>query len=254
MMPGLYGSTFQKDVAIFQEIFTSPNFKPDYLKIYPLALVKNTKLYKLYQQGKFKPYTEKELTKLLIEIKKNLPRWVRVERIIRDITAIDIVAGSKTLNLREVVVKEMAKNGWKCQCVRCREVGDNYDAEEKIYLFRQNYEASGGKEIFLSFENKTRTKLFALLRLRLPKVSCIRSTLIRDLHTYGQMAQLVGGLPSYNSTQHKGLGKKLLAQAEKIAKNAGYKNITVISGVGVRPYYRKIGYKLKETYMIKTLS
>ena len=257
MMPGLYGSTFQKDVAMFQEIFTNPDFQPDYLKIYPLALIKNTKLYKLYQQGKFIPYSEKELIKLLVEIKKVIPRWVRVERVIRDIPPADIVAGSKTLNLREVVVKEMVKNCQRCQCVRCREVGSSYDAKEKIYLFRENYKASGGQEIFLSFENKARTKLFALLRLRLPvpKEPSSFQPLVRDLHTYGQMAQLVRGLPSYNSVQpqHKGLGKKLLAEAEKIVRSAGYKNITVISGVGVRGYYRKLGYKLKDTYMIKPL-
>ena len=274
MMPGLYGSTFKKDAAMFQEIFTNADFQPDYLKIYPLALIKNTKLYKLYQQGKFIPYSEKELIKLLVEIKKTLPRWVRVERIIRDIPASDIVAGSKTLNLREVVVKEMAKNGQRCQCVRCREVGSSYDAKEKIYLFREDYSAptdakaladkSGGQEIFLSFENKEKTKLFALLRLRLPvpkepssffpkKELGSLQPLVRDLHTYGQMAQLVRGQTSYSS-QHKGLGKKLLAEAEKIAKNFGYKSIAVISGVGVRGYYRKLGYKLKSTYMVKTLS
>jgi len=256
MMPGLYGSSFKKDVKMFKEIFSNPDFKPDYLKIYPLALVKNTKLYKLYQQGKFKPYTEKKLTRLLIEIKKTLPKWVRVERIIRDIPAQDIISGSKTLNLREVVQKEMAKKGYKCQCVRCREVGSDYDAKEKVCLFRENYEASGGKEMFLSFENTPKTKLYALLRLRFPvcKETSSLQAFVRDLHTYGQMARIAyRGSSPVNSAQHRGLGKKLMAEAEKIAKSAGYKSIAVISGVGVRPYYRKLGYKLKDTYMVKTL-
>jgi len=256
MMPGLYGSSFKKDIKMFKEIFTNPDFKPDYLKIYPLALIKNTKLYKLYQQGKFKPYSEKELIKLLIEIKKQIPCWCRVERIIRDIPAQDIISGSKTLNLREVVQKEMAKKGYKCQCVRCREVGNDYDAKEKVCLFRENYEASGGKEMFLSFENTPKTKLYALLRLRFPvcKETSSLQAFVRDLHTYGQMARIAyRGSSPVNSAQHRGLGKKLMAEAEKIAKSAGYKSIAVISGVGVRPYYRKLGYKLKDTYMVKTL-
>lgn len=264
MMPGLFGSNFEKDIQMFREIFTNPDFKPDYLKIYPLALVKNTKLCRFYQQGKFKPYSEKQLIKLLIEIKKTLPKWVRVERVIRDIPPANIVAGSKTLNLREVVIKEMAKSGLACQCVRCREVSADYNAQEKLYLFREEYKASGGqpasaltgfgeaREIFLSFENKQQTKLFALLRLRLADTA-----IIRDLHTYGQMARITyrGSSPvNLENAQHKGLGKKLLAEAEKTAKSAGYKNIAIISGVGVRPYYRKLGYKLKNTYMVKTFT
>ena len=97
MMPGLYGSTLKKDSAMFQEIFTNPDFKPDYLKIYPLALVRNTKLYNLYKQKKFKPYTEKQLITLLIAIKKLIPCWVRVERIIRDIPPADIVEGGSSI-------------------------------------------------------------------------------------------------------------------------------------------------------------
>jgi elongator complex protein 3 len=271
MMPGLYGSNVKKDLAVFKEIFTNPDFKPDYLKIYPLALVKNTKLYNLYQQGKFKPYSEKELTKLLVEIKKLIPRWIRVERVIRDIPSGDIVeGGSKILNLRQTALVEMAKQGIACQCVRCREVKDNYDAKEKLYLFKEIYEASGGQEIFLSFENKPRTKLYALLRLRLPKSATNKlplvlptlkdSAIIRELHTYGQMAQ-INSLKNNKSAQHKGLGKKLLQEAEKITKESNYKktraeqrrSIAVISAIGARPYYRKLAYKLQNTYMLKNL-
>ena len=278
MMPGLYGSTPKKDLAIFKEIFTNPDFKPDYLKIYPLALVKNTKLYNLYKQGKFKPYTKKQLIKLIIEIKKVLPCYVRVERIIRDIPPTDIVeGGSNLLNMREVVAKEMTKQGLTCQCVRCREVGANYDAKEKLYLFQQEYEASSGKpafakastdaktladksagrEMFLSFENKARTKLYALLRLRITSTMAI----VRELHVYGQMAQIRGAQGSANA-QHTGIGKKLMAQAEKIVYAERSRStcaersrsIAVISGVGVRGYYRKLGYKLQNTYMVKKLN
>ncbi|MDD5738890.1 MAG: tRNA uridine(34) 5-carboxymethylaminomethyl modification radical SAM/GNAT enzyme Elp3 [Candidatus Pacebacteria bacterium] len=278
MMPGLYGSTPKKDLAMFQEIFTNPNFKPDYLKIYPLALVKNTKLYNLYKQKKFKPYTKNQLIKLIVEIKKIIPCWVRVERIIRDIPPTDIVeGGSNILNMREIVAKEMANMNLACKCVRCREVGANYESKERIYLFKQEYEASGGKpasalsgygvarEIFLSFENKNKTKLFGLLRLRITD----KTAIVRELHVYGQMAQISRPQGSANLSQHKGLGKKLLAQAEKIVyaeqfnkahckrsrstKQNRFSQIAVISGVGVRPYYRKLGYKLQNTYMVKKL-
>ncbi len=259
MMPGLYGSTLKKDLAMFQEIFTNPDFKPDYLKIYPLALVKNTKLYNLYKQGKFKPYTKKQLLNLLIAIKKIIPFYVRVERIIRDIPPADIVeGGSNILNMREVVQKEMAKKGFTCKCVRCREVGSGYDVKEKLYLFKKEYEASSGKETFLSFENKTRTKLYGLLRLRLPAPKELGSlqlplvAMVRELHVYGQMAQ-IGGPQGSSNIQHSGLGKKLMIEAEKIARQNECKNIAVISGVGVRGYYRKLGYKLQNTYMVKKL-
>ncbi|PIU14684.1 tRNA uridine(34) 5-carboxymethylaminomethyl modification radical SAM/GNAT enzyme Elp3 [bacterium (Candidatus Gribaldobacteria) CG08_land_8_20_14_0_20_39_15] len=169
IMPDLYGSNLKKDAAMFCELFENPDFKPDYLKIYPLALIKNTALHRLYQAKKYKPYTRKELLRLLIEIKKHIPYWCRVERIIRDIPSTDIIeGGSKVLNLREIVQKEMQKRGLRCRCVRCREVKKNYNPKERIKLFREDYEASNSKEVFLSFENQSRSKIYALLRLRLP--------------------------------------------------------------------------------------
>ena len=267
VMPNLYGSTLQKDIAMFKELFNNPYFKPDYLKIYPLALVKNTKLYSLYLQKEYKPYSRKQLLKLLVLAKKYIPRWCRVERVIRDIPSSNIVeGGASVLNLRESALAELKKQGSACQCIRCREVGNNFNPQEKIFLFRESYKASGGQEIFLSFENKQQTKLYALLRLRLgaklmPNTSltppAIRgAALIRDLHTYGQMARINNpqGVVISQEAQHKGLGKKLLAEAEKISKSAGYKKIAVISSVGVRNYYRKLGYRLQNTYMAKTLA
>lgn len=242
IMPNLYKSSFKKDVEMFKELFTNQDFQPDLLKIYPLALVKESLLYKLYEKKKFKLYNKDELVKLLVEIKKHIPYYVRIERIIRDIPSEYIVKGGvKTSNLRELVQKKV-----KCKCIRCREIkGTN--TKEKLHLFRQDYNASDSKEMFLSFENKDRTHLYSLLRLRILKDSAI----IREVHTYGQMVPLT---EKRKAPQHKGLGKKLIKEAEKIAKKEFNKNkMLIISGIGVRPYYRKLGYKLKDTYMAKKL-
>jgi len=254
IMPNLLGSDFAKDLKMFKELFSNPCFKPDLLKIYPLALVKEAPLYRLYLKKKFKPYSENKIIKLLAEIKKQIPDYVRIERIIRDIPADYIVEGGvKTSNLREQVQRQV-----KCKCIRCRQVGEDYDKREKPYLHRENYEASEGQEIFLSFENKSKTKLYALLRLRIAEVGPLRVlAMVRELHTYGRMVPLgKKALEELNNSaaQHKGLGKKLMAEAEKIAqKEFGAKKISVIAGVGVRGYYRKLGYRLENTYMVKKI-
>jgi elongator complex protein 3 (tRNA carboxymethyluridine synthase) len=253
IMPNLPGSSFKRDVEMFKELFSNPDFQPDLLKIYPLGLVKESVLYNWYKKNKYKPYSKQKLIKLLKEIKKHIPYYVRIERVIRDIPSADIVAGGvKMSNLREIVQKEV-----DCKCIRCREVKENYDAKEKLYLFGQEYEASGGKEIFLSFENKERTKLYALLRLRaIYEDGICRHAIVREIHTYGQMAQIQKTYrvrDSIRFAQHKGLGKKLMAEAENISRGFGAKKIAVIAGIGVRPYYRKLGYKLENTYMVKKL-
>lgn len=257
MMPNLLGSNFKKDVKMFEQLFSNPDFQPDLLKIYPLALVKQSALYKVYKKNKFRPYSKDKLIKLLIEIKKQIPYQCRIQRIIRDIPSKYIVqGGTKTSNLRETVQKEMRKKGLKCKCIRCREIKKEYNSKEKIYLFRKDYDASKGKEIFLSFENKERDKLYALLRLRISADKSYLPVLdgvgiIREIHTYGQMTP-VGNKPL--SSQHRGLGKKLMEKAEQIAKKEfNLSKMAVISGIGVRGYYKKLGYKLKDTYMIKRI-
>ncbi len=262
VMPDLPGSNFKKDIEMFKEIFSNPDFQPDLLKIYPVALIKETPLYQWYKEGKYKPYSQKQLTSLLIEIKKKIPPYCRIQRIIRDIPAKNIVeGGTRVSNLRELAQKEMKKKGLKCKCIRCREVRKNYNPKEKLYLFRINYKASQGKEIFLSFESKDKKRLYALLRLRIPSQTLAKnkhflssldnSAIIREIHTYGQT------LPTGKqdiSPQHKGLGKKLIREAEKIAKKEfKTKKMAVISGVGVRRYFSILEYKLENTYMIKTL-
>ncbi|MBI2042010.1 MAG: tRNA uridine(34) 5-carboxymethylaminomethyl modification radical SAM/GNAT enzyme Elp3 [Candidatus Nealsonbacteria bacterium] len=247
MMPNLPGSTPSRDLKMFKELFSDSRFKPDLLKIYPCALIKKSPLYKLWQKKLYKPYTEKQLVILIKSIKKIIPCYVRIQRITRDIPSHSIVAGpAKISNLRQVVTGN-------CKCIRCREVKGNYDPNEKLHMFRENYDASGGKEIFLSFENKNRTKLHSLLRLR---INTDNIAIIREIHTYGQSLEVrppskSGGGRTSTSPQHKGLGRKLVNEAEEIAKKSASRRIAVISGVGVRGYWRTLGYKLENTYMVK---
>ena len=259
MMPNLPGSNLRKDLITFKEIFENGNYKPDWLKIYPCLVCKGAELYEIWKEGRYKPYSDEELTELLIKIKKNLPCWARVARLFRDIPVPKIEAGCKISNLREVILNEMKKRGLKCKCIRCREVREEYDPKEKTYLFREDYEASDGKETFLSFENRKRTKLFAFLRLRIPSqvfskqkhfIPALKdAAIIRELHTYGQQIPL--GEKSL-APQHKGLGKKLIKEAEEITKKEfKLPKTAVISGVGVRDYFSKLKYELKDSYMIK---
>ena len=280
IMPGLPGSTPKKDRQMFQKLFCDQNFQPDMLKIYPTVVTKNTKLHSLWKKGDYKPLTDKNFKKLILDIKNNLiPPYVRIARLVRDVPEVSIVAGPKISNLRQLIEKESL-----CQCIRCREVKSEYTLGENIILERIDYEASDGKEIFLQYVSQDKTKLFALLRLRIPQeknakhfIPALRNAaLIREVHTYGKLKSIEDkhktSLPAslrppdmltqvmragealQAGPQHIGLGKKLLLEAERIAKKEfSLKKIVVISGVGVRGYYKKSGYRLKDTYMSKNL-
>ncbi len=258
MMPNLYGSNKQKDEKMFSELFSNQNFMPDLLKIYPLAVVKEAPMYKsLYLQKKYKPYSRKELVDLLIKIKLKVPYWCRIQRIIRDIPSKNIVSGgAKTSNLREIVQKKMKENNLFCKCIRCREVKEKENKRDSLSLFRENYAANGGKEIFLSFETKDRKKLYGILRLRLNKEKndifplLSNAAIIREVHVYGKSVPTEKNI---KKAQNRGIGKKLIRKAEQIARKENFSKIAIISGVGVRNYYRKLGYRLKETYMVKRL-
>lgn len=249
MMPNLPGSNLKKDEKMFEELFSNSGFQPDLLKIYPCALLKEAPLYKWWKKGSYRPYTEKQLINLIKKVKKQIPYYVRIQRITRDIPGTSIIAGpAKISNLRQIITREMKKEGWRCKCIRCREVKGEYLPKEKVFLFRKDYRACEGKEVFLSFENKIRTKLYSLLRLR---ITSQNKAIIREVHTYGQSIPLTKkGL----APQHRGLGKKLIKESEKIVKKEfGLKEISVISGVGAREYYRNLNYRLKNTYMTKVL-
>jgi elongator complex protein 3 len=255
---------------MFREIFSNSDFQPDMLKIYPCVVTRGSQIYKWWKQGKYKPYSNKQLLNLLINIKKIIPPYVRVNRLIRDIPSTRIEAGNKISNLREVIQKEMIKRGLRCKCIRCREVGHqnkNWRSEAKLRagaelcsatpkLFVQKYQASGGTEYFISFESPDKKILYAFVRLRIPNFKTppifqeLRDTaLVRELHTYGHLVPIDHA--SSGATQHTGLGKKLMAEAEKIVKKFGIKKTAVISGIGVREYYKKLGYRKAGTYMVK---
>jgi elongator complex protein 3 len=256
MMLNLPGSTAKGDFAMMKRLFEDSAFQPDYLKIYPLAIVKSAKVYELYRKGKFRPYSAKKLADLIGKIKVIVPPYVRIERIIRDISSNQIVAGgAKVSNLRQIVAQKLKELGISCQCIRCREV--RIHAHGDTHLVRRDYAASDGIEIFLSMEDREDKVLYSLLRLRIPTAKPFlkvlkNAALLRDIHTYGYQVDI--GKASAEAAQHRGFGKKLLLQAEKIAKEEfGKSKIAVISGVGAREYFEKFGYKLSATYMVKTL-
>ncbi|MDD3711743.1 MAG: tRNA uridine(34) 5-carboxymethylaminomethyl modification radical SAM/GNAT enzyme Elp3 [Patescibacteria group bacterium] len=244
-MPALPGSNPKKDVEMYKEIYNSEDFQPDQIKFYPTTVVKDSLLYKWWRQGKYKPYSDKELEKIIIDCKKNTPIYTRIIRLIRDIPGESIEAGNKITNLRQV----MKDKGIKCNCIRCREIKDGLINKKNINLNILKYRASAGDEYFISFDSKDKKSLYGFCRLRIDKDNKIFPAIIRELHVYGQLVPVGGS----KKVQHSGLGKKLMITAEKIAKNSGVKSMAVISGVGVRSYYRKLGYKLKDTYMVKKI-
>ena len=258
-MPGLPGSSIRKDLEMFKKLFKNSDFQPDLIKIYPCVVTLNSPLYKIWQEKKFTPLTNIQTQKLLGNIKKIVPAYVRISRLIRDIPETSILAGPKVSNLRQILTQEKIQ----CQCIRCREIRQNFSSKEKIILNRIDYDASSGKEIFLQYISPDQKKLFALLRLRInpslkseknnnyPKI-LEKSAIIRELHTYGKIVGI--DKKNENSPQHMGLGKKLVIEGEKISFNEfKCKKIIVISGIGARDYYRKMGYKLKDTYLVKKI-
>ncbi|MBI2437155.1 MAG: tRNA uridine(34) 5-carboxymethylaminomethyl modification radical SAM/GNAT enzyme Elp3 [Candidatus Magasanikbacteria bacterium] len=272
-MPDLPGTTAKHDVEMYASLFTDPGFMPDMVKIYPCTVIKTAELSKWYDDGRYTPYDSKALFEALLQMKKLTPRYCRISRLIRDIPTNEIQAGNSITNLREALQVEMKKRGWICQCLRCREVGHSQIAITQLsklapILFVDEYETTGGTEYFLSFEDPDRKVVFGFLRLRLPKYegdvqkmqalekilelgNLDKLAFVRELHTYGQLVGV--GQKNASASQHKGLGKKLVAEAEKIAKKNGYEKIAAISGVGVKGYYRKFGYRKMGMYVGKKL-
>ncbi len=256
IMPGLPGSTPIRDLKMFKQLFSDERFQPDQIKFYPTVVTKGSLLYKWWKRGKYKPYSDRVLQKLIADCKKVIPPYVRVIRLIRDIPGESIMAGNMVTNLRQVMKKE----GVRCKCIRCREVRNQKFEIRNLKLVIRKYQASRGEEYFISYESKDGKTLYGFCRLRLPKdkglnpeysgLSPLKGVaLIRELHVYGELVPI----GKEKRVQHAGLGKKLLAKAEQIAHENGFKKIAIISGIGVRDYYRKVGYRLRETYMVKRI-
>jgi elongator complex protein 3 len=249
-MPGLPGSSPQKDVESFKQMFDDQCFRPDMIKIYPTLVVKGTKLHEAWQRGEYHPYTTEEAVQVIAEMKKLVPEYVRIQRIQRDIPVPLIEAGVDKGHLRELVQERLHSQGLGCQCIRCREVGllgISDFAPEDLSIRVVRYQASGGMEEFISLvlENGA---LAGYARLRLPSGD---TALIRELKVFGRMARLS---ETEGEFQHRGLGRQLLQLAEDTANKAGYSYIKVTSGVGVRAYYASLGYEKALPHMRKRLS
>lgn len=261
LMPGLPGSDLKKDLASLKEVFTSPDYLPDAIKLYPTQLVKDSGLMDLYNAGKFKPMTEQELLDLILIFKRDIvPPWVRIQRNVRDLTEEDQEIVSFPSNFRQNMFAYLEKHKVKCPCIRCREIKNNkIIGNENNFLYSIiKYQSSNGKEYFIQCLDEGE-QLLGFVRLRISEhflkdkdffiKEIERAALIRELHVYGK--QIALGL--FGKVQHLGIGKKLMNMAEVIAKENGAKKIAVISGVGVREYYKKLSYELKDEYMVKEL-
>ncbi len=243
IMPGLPGSNPKKDLQMFKQIFEKEEFRPDQLKLYPCQVVKTAPLAKIAKSINYKPYTEKQTSELLAKMYLEIPQYCRIMRVIREFPKETLVKGITRLDMRKDIESGLRNKRLKVNEIRMREVGFNLGKlNQELRLNILEYQASGGREFFLEIVNKDNI-LFGLLRLRLSS-----RAMIRELHVYGKALEL--GVEGKIS-QHKGLGKWLMNEAEKIAKANKFKKIYVISGIGVREYYKKLGYKLEEAYMVK---
>lgn len=327
IMPGLYGSSVEKDIQTFRDIYENPYLKPDEIKFYPTSVIPQTELYELYQQGKYQPITTEEISEIITRtFREIIPPYTRIKRLIRDIPATEIAAGSNITNLSQLMHEQLLKKYQKADAdfrsafyqrlyedlqvfsdeeeffsiltntstglllstckdsqpqtfqtyllgkapelssfrhfvsldTRSREIRNKKEKTEALNLVVRGYESSVGQEYFISFEDEL-GYLYGFTRLLLPKAEeridvaglGLETALIRELHVYGSLQSLKTQEESGQKVQHSGLGKQLLETAEKIAQKSGFTKLSVISGVGVREYYRKQGYELEGTYMVK---
>ena len=320
IMPGLYGSTLEKDIQTFRDVYGNPYLKPDEIKFYPTSVIPQTELYELYQQGKYQPITTEEISEVIeTTFREIIPPYTRIKRLIRDIPATEISAGSNVTNLSQLMYEKLLKKYQKADPdfrsvfyrrlyadlqvftdeeeffekiigsrashlsdfqtyllgkipelssfrhfvsldTRSREVRNKKEKTEVLNLVVRAYESSVGQEYFISYEDEL-GYLYGFTRLLLPKLEerldvaglGLETALIRELHVYGSLQSLKNQEEGGQKVQHSGLGKQLLKTAEKIAQKSDFSKLSVISGVGVREYYRKQGYELEGTYMLKEL-
>jgi elongator complex protein 3 len=270
-MPNLLGATPESDRADFARLWDDPALRPDELKIYPCSLIADTVLYDHWQRGEYRPYSDDELVDLVAECKTRVPPYCRINRVMRDIPADHIVAGSTLSNLRQVVHRAMKARGQVCHCIRCREVrGEKVDASTLV-LQELTYNTDTTREHFLSFETpevgrgragqgQALPLLAGFLRLSLPRSQPERgfldeiagAAMIREVHVYGPALEI--GMDSEGQAQHAGLGTRLIERAAEVARAAGFARLAVIAATGTREYYRARGFELGELYMVRKIS
>jgi elongator complex protein 3 len=256
-MPNLLGATPESDREDFSRLWN--DFCPDEIKIYPNQLLANAELYEYWQRGEFKPYSTEELIDLIADIKPTIPRYCRVNRVIRDIPSTNVVEGNRRTSLRQDVHEELKRRGTRCDCVRCREVRGKPVHPDLLKLDDSVYQAGAAEEHFISYITPD-DKLAGFVRLSLPGrnspdagMSDLQgAALIREVHVYGQ--SLPVGAEKAGAAQHAGLGTRLLEKAESVARAAGYHRMAVISAVGTRSYYLERGFERGELYLTKDLT
>lgn len=258
-MPNLYGATPASDLEDFGRIFSDPAFRPDEMKIYPTALLRDTELFELWRRGEYAPYDESALVDLLVQCKQQVAPYCRINRVMRDIPASYIVAGTTKSNLRQIVQQRMAHQGLACQCIRCREIRRRIPAEhEDLRLDVISYDTDATREDFLQFLTPA-GNLAAFLRLSLPRnprdelpmPEIRRAAMVRELHVYGP-AQELG--ERREGAQHRGLGTNLLEFAAERALATGFSELAVIAAAGTRAYYRERGFTRGTLYSIRPLT
>ena len=259
LMPGLPGSDRERDLESFRQVFTDPRFCPDMVKVYPTQVLEGTGLYDQWRRGDYRPPKTEEMVDLLADVKSMMPRWIRTMRILRDIPSNRIADGVLAGNLAELVEREMAKRGTKCSCIRCREVGRGQRRERRspavsVGVSIEQYEAGNGTELFISADDED-DALLGYCRLRFPSSQAHREevgadcAIVRELRVCGEALPLGGH--GRGAVQHRGLGRRLLEEAESIACERDKERLLILSGIGVRPYFRRLGYKRLGPYMAR---
>ena len=263
LMPGLPGMTEEKDAEGFRRLFEDPAFRPDQLKVYPTLVLPQTGLFAEWKRGEFEPYGDEAAARVVADLKEQVPPYCRIQRVDRDIPSPMIAAGVKKSNLRQLALAELTRRGRACQCIRCREAGHRANKGEEVELGgdlalrRHTYESAGGRELFLEYVDGSGA-LHAFARARLAGAdgaagSRAGDAFLRELRVVGRVAELSGeGGGDAARIQHQGLGARLMDEVEQTAYGDwGAPALRVTAGVGVRGYYRSLGYDLVAPYMVK---
>jgi elongator complex protein 3 len=256
LMLGLPGMDAERDLADLRALWTNADYRPDMIKIYPTLVIADTPLYEDWLAGKYQPYDTETAVRVLAAAKREIPPWVRIQRVQRDIPARLIVAGVRHGNVRQLAQAHLAEEGHPCRCLRCREFGRRArPPPERFELIERRYEAAGGREVFLSFEDPETETIAGFLRLRIPvepKDGALTAPVIRELKSLG-VELAVGSAEAPGSMQHRGLGRRLVREATERSAAAGFDELFVLSAVGTRGYYRKLGFERAGSHMRASL-